>query len=166
MEKVNLIKTKDEISIGLNNEVLEKSASILNSLLANEYVLYTKVRNFHWNVRGPNFNDLHKFFEETYDELNIVVDDTAERIRALGQRPYGSLKEMLENSDLFSENMKDIDSDSMLNELLSDYELLIQRVRDDIEKLDDLDNVSDEDYLTGLLQQFEKKAWMLRSMSN
>ena len=54
-------------NIGLTDEAIEGVVQILNSLLANEYVLYTKTRNYHWNVVGPRFNDLHKFFQGQYE---------------------------------------------------------------------------------------------------
>src|SRR5947207_4772860 len=67
---------------------------ILNTLLADEYVLYTKTRNYHWNVTGPQFNDLHKFFETQYEALDDIVDEVAERARSLGGRAAGSLEEL------------------------------------------------------------------------
>ncbi|MGH7873731.1 MAG: Dps family protein, partial [Candidatus Binatia bacterium] len=79
-------------NIGLSDEQCDKVVEILNTLLSDEYVLYTKTRNYHWNVLGPQFNDLHKFFEEQYTELNVVVDDVAERARTLGGWAFGTLK--------------------------------------------------------------------------
>ena len=76
-------------NIGLLDEQREGAVAILNTLLADEYLLYTKTRNYHWNVVGPQFNDLHKFFEAQYNELNEIVDDVAERSRALGGTACG-----------------------------------------------------------------------------
>jgi len=69
-------------NIGLLDEQREGAVAILNTLLTDEYLLYTKTRNYHWNIVGPQFNDLHKFFEAQYNELNEIVDDVAERSRA------------------------------------------------------------------------------------
>ena len=66
-------------NIGLSDKEREGVVEILNTLLSDEYVLYTKTRNYHWNVVGPQFNDLHKFFESQYEALNEVIDDVAER---------------------------------------------------------------------------------------
>src|SRR5437762_14048114 len=66
---------------------------ILNRLLSDEYVLLTKTRNYHWNVTGPQFNDLHKFFEGQYEALDDIVDEVAERVRALGGRSVATLAE-------------------------------------------------------------------------
>ena len=78
--------SKEDLSmnpnIGLSEEQRAGVVKILNTLLSDEYVLYTKTRNYHWNVTGPQFNDLHKFFEEQYTELNEIVDDVAERARS------------------------------------------------------------------------------------
>ena len=157
--------TMEKVNIGLDDNSITESAKILNSILADEYVLYTKVRNFHWNVKGPHFNDLHKFFEELYEELNGAIDEIAEKVRMLGCKALGSLDEMLSNASL-KESKDELDSNAMITELLNDYETLIKKIREDIEKIDDLDNVGVEDFLTGLLQDHEKRAWMLRSMMN
>ena len=73
---------------------------ILNALLADEYVLYTKTRNYHWDVVGPQFNELHKFFDAQYAELNEIVDDVAERARALGGHALGTLAEFSRHARL------------------------------------------------------------------
>ena len=70
---------------------------ILNTLLADEYVLYTKSRNYHWNVVSPRFNDLHKFFQAQYEQLGEIVDDVAERVRFLGGQSAGTLREFLDS---------------------------------------------------------------------
>ena len=68
-------------NIGITDTNRESVVQILNTLLSDEYLLYTKTRNYHWNVVGPQFNDLHKFFEAQYEELNEFVDEVAERAR-------------------------------------------------------------------------------------
>ena len=70
----------------------------LNQQVANWTVAYTKLHNFHWYVKGPNFFSLHEKFEELYNEASQYVDDLAERILAIGGNPVGTLKESLEIS--------------------------------------------------------------------
>src|SRR5690606_28829488 len=65
----------------------------MNSLLANEFSLFTKTLNYHWNVTGPHFLAIHKFLDDHYHSLLEVMDETAERIRALGGFPIGTIKE-------------------------------------------------------------------------
>src|SRR6266850_6477182 len=84
------------LNIGISESNRDSIVKILNAILADEYVLYTKTRNYHWNVVGPQFNDLHKFFEGQYEELNDIVDEVAERARAIGGPSAGTLAEFLE----------------------------------------------------------------------
>jgi starvation-inducible DNA-binding protein len=87
-------------NIGLSKEQREGVVLMLTPLLADEYLLYTKTRNYHWNVVGPQFNDLHKFFEAQYEELEDIVDDVAERARSLGGKAIGTLVEFLKHTRL------------------------------------------------------------------
>jgi starvation-inducible DNA-binding protein len=77
-------------NIGLSDIQRQGVIQMLTPLLSDEYVLYTKTHNYHWNVVGPQFNDLHDFFQAQYTALNEVADDVAERIRALGQPAIGN----------------------------------------------------------------------------
>jgi starvation-inducible DNA-binding protein len=83
------------LNIGLKDAQRKGVIGLLKPLLADEYVLYTKTRNYHWNVTGPHFHDLHKFFESQYDALDGKIDDIAEFIRSLGEKSPGSLAEFL-----------------------------------------------------------------------
>ncbi len=89
-----------EPEIGIPAQHREAVAELLNALLADEYLLYAKSRDYHWSVTGPIFRDLHKLFEEQYEELNEVVDEIAERVRALGAWPFGTLAEFLKHARL------------------------------------------------------------------
>src|SRR5689334_24926089 len=107
-------------SIGLNDGQRAGVAEILNALLADEYVLYTKTRNYHWNVVGPQFNDLHKFFEAQYTQLNDIVDDVAERARALGGPAAGTLVEFARLTRLAEQPGKALAARAMVAALLAD----------------------------------------------
>lgn len=150
-------------NIGLDENVISEVSKILQKVLSDEYVLYTKTRNFHWNVTGPHFNDLHKFFEEHYEELDEEIDEIAERIRQLGVFPKASLKEFEETASL-KESTKVPTSNEMVKELLNDHETMIKNIRNNVEELSELGDVGNEDFLIALMQKHEKMAWMLRSM--
>lgn len=152
--------------ITINKSDQEKVCVKLNELLANEFVLYTKLRNFHWNVVGPHFQEYHKFFEETYNEVEENIDDTAERVRTLNQRPLSSMKEFLEHTTL-EENLKEnMSAHDMLKELIQDYEHLILNFNEKISFMQEVGDVGTEDFLTGMLQEYEKKLWMIKSMNS
>lgn len=152
------------VNIGISDGNRQKVVAILNTLLADEFVLYTKARNYHWNVTGPQFNDLHKFFETIYEGLDEVIDDVAERTRALDGRADGTLEEFRSKARLGEKPGVVPPARDMLASLLADHEALIRTLRDDIGTVNDrLGDVGTADFLTGLMEKHEKTAWMLRS---
>jgi starvation-inducible DNA-binding protein len=151
------------VNIGLGQRQRQAVAAILSPLLADEYLLYTKTRNYHWNVVGPQFNDLHKFFEAQYEALDEIIDEVAERGRALGGRAVGTLAEFLELARLKEHTGRPPAAREMIRDLLGSHEALIQTLRKDIETVDGHGDAGTNDFLTGLMEQHEKMAWMLRS---
>jgi starvation-inducible DNA-binding protein len=151
------------LNIGLKDSQLQPVVDILNRLLADEVVLYIKTRNYHWNVVGPQFSELHKFFESQYDELDEIMDEVAERARALGGRAAGSMAEFLKLARL-KESSGSLEAKAMLTGLLADHETLIRALREDVAAVGDKHgDVGTQDFLTGLMEQHEKMAWMLRA---
>jgi starvation-inducible DNA-binding protein len=136
---------------------------LLNTLLADEFVLYTKTRNYHWNVVGPQFNDLHKFFEKQYEALNEVVDEVAERARTLGGRAWGTLAEFVKATRLRERPGESPDARGMIADLLADHESLVRQLRLDLEVAEKHGDAGTNDFLTGLMEKHEKTAWMLRA---
>ena len=150
--------------IGITDKNREGVISILNVLLSDEYLLYTKTRNFHWNVVGLQFNDLHKFFESQYEALAEIADETAERVRALGGKSFGTLVEFSKHSRLKEKPGQYPSAEDMISKLLSDHEAIIEHLRTDLETCThDYQDAGTTDFLTGLMEQHEKMAWMLRS---
>ena len=94
-----------KINIGIDEKSREEIGEGLSRLLADTYTLYLQTHNFHWNVTGPFFQQLHVLFEEHYTELAVAVDDIAERIRALGILAPGTYKELAELTDLPNESL-------------------------------------------------------------
>lgn len=150
-------------NIGIKETNRKAVAEILNKLLADETVLYTKVRNAHWNIEGPDFHAQHLFFEELYNELAELIDEIAERVRAIGHYAVGTLKEYLALTQLTEMKYKKNDSQGYIAELLNDYESLIISLREDIQKVEELEDAGTEDFLVGILEKHEKTAWMLRA---
>jgi len=164
---MNFRKTKEEQmrpNIGLTDKQREGVVQILNTLLADEYVLYTKTRNYHWNVVGPQFNDLHKFFEAQYEALNDVVDEVAERARSLGGWSVATLAEFLKRSRLKEHPGEYPAARDMISNLLGDHEAVIGSLRIDLETCTEKHHdAGTTDFLTGLMEKHEKMSWMLRS---
>lgn len=136
----------------------------LNQLLANEYLLFTRTLNFHWNVVGPRFHSIHLFLEGQYKELLEMTDDVAERIRYLGSHPVSTLKEMREEGSLAEDPGSFPSTTNMLAELCDGH----QEINGQIQEILDKDSVfkSDrgtEDLLIQLQRKHQKMIWMLKS---
>jgi len=153
-----------KVNIGLTERQREGVVEILQTLLADEFVLYTKARNYHWNVTGPQFQELHLFFQQQYEALSDVVDGVAERIRALGGNPVGTLAEFLKRTRLKEHPGKYPSARAMLAALLEDHETLIRHLRTDLQTCaEKYRDMGTSDLLTELMRQHEKMAWMLRA---
>lgn len=153
-------------NLGISESNREQTVKILNALLADEYVLYTKTRNYHWNVVGPQFNDLHKFFEGQYEALNEVVDDVAERARSLGGKAYGTLAEFSQHTRLKEQPGKQPPALTMVATLQADHEAMVRTLRADLATVMEKHNdAGTSDFLTGLMEKHEEMAWMLRSFN-
>lgn len=152
-----------KVNIGIKEKDTAIVADLLNKLLADLNVLYIKVRNAHWNVEGADFHAQHVFFEEIYSELESTIDEVAERTRSIGHYAVGSLGEFLKLTQLAEEKPSKNDSKSYIKILLNDYESIIITLRKNIEIADKQGDAASEDFLVGILGEFEKTAWMLRS---
>jgi len=150
-------------NIDISDKNREAVAGLLNTLLADEYVLYTKTRNAHWNIVGSNFMELHKFFEGQYEAIDETIDSVAERVRKLGHFSLGSLKDFLGITHL-SEDLSLSDEKAALKALLQDHETIICNCRKDIITINDkYKDLGTADFITGIMKEHETMAWMLRS---
>lgn len=157
-------KESQETNIGIIEANKQSVANELNKLLSDEFVLYTKTRKFHWNVEGAQFHDLHLFFEKQYNQLALIIDEVAERVRKLGHYALGSMKHYLQEASLLENEDKENTAATMLQELLEDHETLIRRLRADIETFQEkYKDAGSADFITGLVEQHETMAWMLRA---
>lgn len=150
-------------NIGISEKNLKAVTDMLTKVLANQHVLYIKTRNFHWNVAGDSFMEYHLLFEAQYTELEVAIDEVAERINKLGSVTMGSMKEFLETATLKESTSKSRDGKTMVKELLADHESAIKELRTDIDKCEDEHgDKGTADFLTGLMQAHETIAWKLR----
>lgn len=150
-------------NIGLEQNVLKKDNELLNAYLADLHVLYIKTRKYHWNVAGPSFKEYHEFFEEQYTQLEQIIDQVAERIRTLGGKPLSTMEDFVKGTSLEEDHSGELKTRNMFERLLSDHEQVIRELRDDVKVTDEeLEDAGTADFLTGLMEEHEKMAWMLR----
>jgi starvation-inducible DNA-binding protein len=153
-----------DAKIGITAKNRLAVATQLSKLLADEFLLYTKTRNAHWNVEGKDFHAMHLFFESQYEQLDEIMDSVAERIRTIGHYAPATLKSFLKLTHLSELIESRNDSIDFIKELLSDHESIIEFIRGNIHPFDDTyKDAGTSDYITGLMETHEKMAWMLRA---
>jgi starvation-inducible DNA-binding protein len=156
------VKEKTINKLGFNKKENAKLTNELNMLIASYHVHYQKLRNFHWNVEGNDFFELHAKFEELYNFSKVSIDDIAERIRVFGNRPMARLQEYLEHSKIV-EPTGIFDSNDMVVSIINDFEILIKQMVEALDIANQIGDVSTIDLLTKILKQTEKHFWMFRS---
>ncbi|WP_339240949.1 Dps family protein [Paenibacillus sp. FSL R5-0517] len=135
---------------------------VLNRQVANLNVLYVKIHNYHWYVKGPNFFTLHVKFEEFYNEVTVQMDEIAERILTLKGSPAATMKEYLELSSI-QEAAGGEDANTMVQNLIEDFATLSNEYQEGIEVAEAAEDQPTSDMLTGFKADLEKHMWMLRS---
>ncbi|MCG9970064.1 Dps family protein [Christiangramia crocea] len=146
--------------LGLDSNKTKKTVEELNVLLADYHLYYQKLRNFHWNIIGKNFFDLHEKFEELYEDAKVKVDEIAERILTLRYQPTSNLSEYLNDSNL-KESPSDISDSKMIELLLKDHGLLLKQMRKIVETADAAGDEGTIDLIGAYIRELEKTSWML-----
>ena len=151
-----------DINIGISTEDRNQIASGLKRLLADSYTLYLQTHNFHWNVSGPSFRELHLMFEEHYTELAVAVDDIAERIRTLDVIAPGTYKEFAQLS-----SVKEVEgvpaAEEMVDILTKGHEQVVRTAREVLKLAQEGDDESTAALVSDRMRIHEKTAWMLRA---
>ena len=148
---------------GISQEDRSAIAAGLSRLLADNYTLYLKTHNFHWNVTGPMFNTLHLMFETQYNELWLANDQIAERIRSLGYTAPGTYEEYVKLTSI-KETPGQPKAEEMVRLLVEGNEAVVRTARSVFPAVDEAGDEPTADLLTQRMQIHEKNAWMLRSL--
>lgn len=154
-----MAKAESKSSNKTINANLEK---VLNEQVANLNVLYVKLHNFHWYVKGENFYTLHEKFEALYNEVTLKMDEVAERLLTIKGSPAATLKEYLEIATI-QEATGQEDPKMMVQNLIEDFATLSESFQEGIELAEELADQVTGDMLTGFKGDLEKHMWMLRS---
>ncbi|BAY76679.1 ferritin Dps family protein [Nostoc linckia NIES-25] len=152
------------INIGLSQEQREGVINLLNQDLADAYLLLVKTKKYHWDVVGPQFRSLHQLWEEHYQKLTVNIDALAERVRALGGYPVGTLEGFLKIATLKEHAGSVPSATGMVANLVEDHEQVIRNLRNHVDQSgEQFHDQGTADFLTGLMEEHEEMAWMLRS---
>lgn len=151
-----------KIDIGIAEQDRINVAEGLKKLLADSYTLYLQTHNFHWNVTGPQFRELHLMFEEHYTELALAVDVIAERIRTLGVAAPGTYKAFASLSSI--EEVEGVPAaEEMLKLLTQGHEKVVKTSRQVLSVAQDAKDESTASLVSDRMRVHEKAAWMLRA---
>lgn len=138
---------------------MSQVVKILNEQLSDWNLLFVKLHNYHWNVKGSDFFTLHEKFEALYNEAAVHIDEIAERVLALGVVPAGSLKEYLELSTLEEATGKE-NSREMVEQIVADFKVIVASAKKGIEIAGDADDETSVDLFTGIHVALEKHIWL------
>jgi starvation-inducible DNA-binding protein len=153
-----------KIDIGINEQDRLSIAEGLKRLLADSYTLYLQTHNFHWNVVGPQFRELHLMFEEHYTELATAVDDIAERIRTLDVVAPGTYKQLASLSSI--EEVENVPAGREMVDILTDsHEKVVKCCREVLKVAQAADDESTAALVSDRMRVHEKTAWMLRALN-
>lgn len=146
--------------LNLDKSKTKNTVKELNVLLADYHLYYQKLRNFHWNIIGQNFFDLHEQFEDMYNDAKVKIDEIAERILTLRFQPESNFTDYLNISNL-SEASSDIEDHEMVGDLLSDHKKIIDQMRNVVEVADKNEDEGTIDLIGAYIRELEKTSWML-----
>lgn len=159
IQKRDLNKSQGDLNMSANDSA--NTVEILQKALATNYVLYVKLDNFHWNVKGMHFIELHRYFGELYDSMGDTIDMVAERIRALQSNPVSSMAEFLVLSGVKEQLNKNLTEKEMLSELIADYSTIVDYLSLNCSNCDKVT----ENFLLSIIEGAQKTIWFLRSLN-
>jgi starvation-inducible DNA-binding protein len=148
------------VKLGWSSEEVENITHALNDLLVNYSVHYQKLRNYHWNVKGTDFFDLHIEFEQQYKEAQEHIDDIAERVRVFSKTPVSTMGEYLTLAEI-KETTSQISAEIMVRELISDYTILLGHMFIVVEIASEQHDAGTEEMVKVFIHRIEKHHWML-----
>lgn len=135
---------------------------VINKEIANFSLLYTKLHNYHWFVNGPHFFELHVKLEELYNEAAANVDEMAERLLAIGEKPAATIKEYMQLTTI-EEATGQESTDDMVQSVINDFEKISKELDEGIDLSNKADDDVTADLITGIKRSLDKHAWMLRA---
>lgn len=148
----------------IKEEELLPVVAELNTLLADYHLYYQKLRNFHWNIQGRNFFDLHEKFEELYTDARTKIDEIAERILTLRYQPLSNLSEYMNTSNIEESDSKQEDF-QMVSDVLKAHSILLRQMKHVVAQANKVGDEGTIDLIGSYIRELEKTSWMLDAWS-
>jgi len=150
--------------LNIDNQKLLPVVSELNMLLTDFHVHYQKLRNFHWNILGKNFFDLHNRFEEMYNDTRVKIDEVAERIVTLKYHPISKLSDYIEVSRI-KESSPLLTDEEMVADIINDNKIILEQLGKIIERATKAKDEGTLDLMGAYIRELEKSTWLLNAWS-
>jgi starvation-inducible DNA-binding protein len=135
---------------------------IINKQIANWSVLFIKLHNYHWYVKGNQFFTLHTKFEEFYNEASLHIDELAERLLAIGGQPVATMKDCLAMASVQEANGNET-AEEMVQSISSDFSLLVGQLKEGMSIAEQANDEITGDMLLAIHSSLEKHVWMLKA---
>lgn len=141
---------------------MENTIQILNQLQADALMMYTKLHNYHWNVKGLQFYGIHEKTEEFYNYFGVMYDDLAERLLQLGIKPIVTLKAVVDKTKIQEETKDSFNVEYVAENIVKDFNYFLSAFKE-------LSAVSEKDaptqaYADEVVGHLQKETWMLKSL--
>ncbi|MTE25626.1 Dps family protein [Winogradskyella ouciana] len=146
--------------LNIKDEKILPTVVELNTLLADYHIYYQNLRNFHWNILGENFFELHDKFEELYTDARVKIDEIAERILTLRYHPMSKLKDYLKSASIEEATSKLTDKE-MVTTILDNHATLLSQMSKVIDKAENAKDEGTIDLIGAYIRELEKSSWML-----
>ena len=150
--------------LNIDNQKILPVVTELNDLLADYHVYYQKLRNFHWNILGKNFFDLHNKFEEMYNDTRLKIDEVAERIVTLKYHPISKLSDYIEVSRI-KESTPLLSDAEMVEEVIGDHKIILEQLSKIVDRANKCKDEGTIDLMGAYIRELEKSTWMLNAWS-
>ncbi|MCX7861693.1 MAG: DNA starvation/stationary phase protection protein [Bacteroidales bacterium] len=154
------METKNQI--GLDSLKSKELSEKLNVLLANYHVFYMNVRGFHWNIKGEKFFELHLKFEELYNDLQLKIDEIAERILTLGEVPLHSFSDFLMYSKV-KEARNLFDAKSTVLSVIEAFQTVLEMEREILKLSAETNDEGTNALMSDYIREKEKLIWMYKA---
>lgn len=151
-----------ESHTNISRATAEETINSLNNLLANFQLYYQNMRGFHWNIKGPEFFELHVKFEEFYNGAAMKIDELAERILTLGGTPLHTFEDYISHSEI--QSAKDLkEAKAIMENIWASHKVLVQKLYDTINIASETDDEGTQDLISPMISDLEKTNWMVGS---
>lgn len=136
--------------------------SVLNKQISNWGVLFVKLHNFHWYVKGTQFFTLHLKFEELYNEAALHIDNLAERVLAIKGKPLATMSDYLATASVKEASGTETATEQVAA-TIADFETIIAELKVGLKAAEEADDETTGDLLLAIHTSLEKHVWMLSS---